>query len=108
MRSGLFILLLSCSGEDAGELPWPPVDVDGSAPHDPGPDGHEYTEYQGKARFQSAFSADPDSRACDIVWGTVGATRKLCDDCSWTRTPASTTPTAWRTWRARTGAGASA
>lgn len=51
---------------------------------DPGPEGHAYTTYTGRTRFQWAYDADPDARTCDLVWSSSGGpSESLCPECIW-------------------------
>lgn len=78
------LILAGCAGgddkDDSGD-----ATADRALPErDPGPEGHAYTSYAGRTRFQWAYDADPDARSCDLYWDTTGtASEELCPDCIW-------------------------
>lgn len=77
-----FLWLLGCS--DDGKEDTGGVEESAAPEGDPGPEGHAYTSYTGRARFQWAWDADRDARSCDLYWDTTGtATENLCPDCIW-------------------------
>ena len=76
-------LLLGCSG-GAGKETGDTAEDSPVPERDPGPDGHDYTTYTGRTRFQWAWDADPDARACDLYWDTTGVpSENTCPDCVW-------------------------
>lgn len=79
------LLALACGSKTPQDSEaWPPPGDSDDQSGDPGPEGHEYTSYEGSVRFQSGWDPDIAARACDLTWQTTGAPTDLCEDCLWT------------------------
>lgn len=79
----LLLLVLACATDPKDSGVWPPPQDSGDPAGDPGPEGHDYTSFEGTLRFQSGWSDDVQARACDLSWASLGTPRDLCDDCIW-------------------------